>query len=103
MAEHTFEGGSQALADMLTQQIGIETRASILGHIQRGGIASCQDRILATKLSGFAVESLINGKSQVMAGEVNGKLVLTPLSETGLSLKHPSQYLLDLYQKKLAL
>lgn len=103
MAEHTYADGSEALAQMLTQQIGIETRASILGHIQRGGIATCQDRTLATRLSGFAIESLVAGENQVMAGEVNNKLVLTPLAETGLGVKKPNEYLLDLYQKKLAM
>ena len=103
MAEHTFEDGSEALAKLLTQQIGIETRASVLGHIQRGGVASCQDRTLATKLGGFAIDSLLNREANVMAGYVDGKLILTPLNKTGLGEKSPSRYLLDLYQKKLEL
>lgn len=103
VAEHTYEQGSEALAKMLTEQIGIETRASILGHIQRGGIASCQDRTLATKLGGFAVETLINGKHSVMVGEVKGQLTLTDLNKTGLGLKQPNQYLLNLYRQKLAM
>lgn len=103
LAENTYEQGSEALAKMLTEQIGIETRASILGHIQRGGIASCQDRTLATKLGGFSVESLIRGNHSVMVGEVSGELILTPLDKTGLGVKKPSRYLLNLYQKKLAM
>ncbi len=103
LAEHTYEDGSEALAKMLTEQIGIETRASILGHIQRGGIASCQDRILATKLGGFAVESLINGEQAKMVGEVQGQLILTDLAKTGLGVKQPDPYLLNLYRQKLAM
>ncbi len=103
IAENTYEEGSESLAQMLTEQIGIETRASILGHIQRGGIASCQDRTLATKLGGFAVESLLAGKSAVMAGEIKGQLALTPLTKTGAGVKQPNQYLLNLYRKKLAM
>lgn len=103
IAENTYNEGSEALAKMLTQQIGIETRASILGHIQRGGIASCLDRTLATKLGGFAVESLVAGKNAVMAGEVNGKLCLTDLVKTGAGNKQPDVYLMNLYQKKLIL
>lgn len=103
VAENTYPDGSEALAKMLTEQIGIETRASILGHIQRGGIAACQDRVLATKLGGYAVESLLAGKKSMMVGEVKGELKLTPLGQTGLVLKSPNQYLLDLYQRKLAM
>lgn len=103
LAEHTYEDGSEALAKMLTEQIGIETRASILGHIQRGGIASCLDRTLATKLGGFAVESLINGQRSKMVGEVKGQLVLTDLDKTGLGIKQPDPYLLNLYRQKLTM
>lgn len=103
LAEHSYPQGSEALAKMLTEQIGIETRASILGHIQRGGTPVCQDRTLATKLGGFAVEALLKGEKSVMAGSISGRLCLTSLSQTGQKQKRPDPYLLNLYKHKLLL
>ena len=103
IAENTFSEGTEQLAQQLTELSGVEARASILGHMQRGGIASCFDRTLATKMGGFAIESLIAGQTGVMIGEINNQLVLTPFSQTGLGNKKPNQYLLNLYQRKLVL
>lgn len=58
------------------------TRVAVLGHIQRGGSPSAEERILATKLGDFAVASVLAGKSGAMAGERGGKLTLTPFAET---------------------
>ena len=45
-----------------------EVRVSVLGHMQRGGSPSCFDRVLASRMGVHAVESIINGKSNVMVG-----------------------------------
>lgn len=103
LAENTYPDGSEALAKLLSHQIGIDCRATVLGHIQRGGMPSSKDRLLATQLGAFAVESLINGHSGKMAGLMANKLTLTPLSETGLGKKKPDNYLLNLYCNKLEL
>jgi 6-phosphofructokinase 1 len=56
-------------------------RVTILGHIQRGGAPSAQDRILASRLGLAAVEGLIEGRKNVMAGIVNNELVYTDLEK----------------------
>ena len=56
----------------------LDTRMCVLGHIQRGGAPSCADRILASRLGYAAVQALLNGKTQVMAGIVNDEVVFTP-------------------------
>ena len=56
-----------------------EVRVSVLGHMQRGGAPTCFDRVLASRMGVFAVESLIQGKSSVMVGIENNQLKLTPL------------------------
>jgi 6-phosphofructokinase 1 len=56
-----------------------EVRVSVLGHIQRGGSPSCFDRVLASRMGVFAVESLIEGKSNYMVGVQNQKMILSPL------------------------
>jgi 6-phosphofructokinase 1 len=49
--------------------------------MQRGGSPSCFDRVLASRMGVHAVESIINGKSNVMVGIDDSKMILTPLSK----------------------
>ncbi|MEC4114077.1 6-phosphofructokinase [Myroides pelagicus] len=58
-----------------------EVRVSVLGHMQRGGAPSCFDRVLASRLSVKAVESLLEGKSNFMVGLLNDQVALTPLEQ----------------------
>ena len=58
-----------------------EVRVSVLGHMQRGGSPSCFDRVLASRMGVHAVESIMNGKSNVMVGVDDSKMILTPLSQ----------------------
>ena len=58
-----------------------EVRVSVLGHMQRGGAPSCFDRVLASRMGVHAVESLKNGKSNVMVGVMNDQMHLTPLDK----------------------
>jgi len=56
-------------------------RISILGHIQRGGSPSAQDRILGSRLGLAAIEGLLKGEKNVMAGIVNNELVYTSFED----------------------
>jgi 6-phosphofructokinase 1 len=56
-----------------------EVRVSVLGHMQRGGIPSCFDRVLASRLGVKAVESILEGKSNFMVGLIRDQVELTPL------------------------
>lgn len=58
-----------------------ETRVVILGHMQRGGSPSTMDRVLASTLGVAAVEALLRGAKNVMAGVVNKEIVFTPLEK----------------------
>ncbi|HEY0092065.1 MAG TPA: 6-phosphofructokinase [Flavobacterium sp.] len=58
-----------------------DVRVSVLGHMQRGGSPSCFDRVLASRLGVKAVESLLEGKTNFMAGILGDKIVLTPLEQ----------------------
>lgn len=60
----------------------IDTKVTILGHLQRGGAPSCLDRILASELGVAAVEGLLAGKTDLMVGSQNKKLCFTPLIES---------------------
>ena len=58
-----------------------DVRVSVLGHMQRGGSPTCFDRVLASRMGVKAVESLLEGKSNLMVGIRDTKMVLTPLAE----------------------
>ena len=58
-----------------------EVRVSVLGHMQRGGTPSCFDRVLASRMGVFAVESLLEGNSNKMVGIIDETITLTPLKE----------------------
>ena len=58
-----------------------ETRVCILGHIQRGGSPSCEDRLIASHMGYYAVESLLMGRYNVMVGVLNNKINYTPLDK----------------------
>lgn len=61
-------GHSFDLAKEVSADTGLETRVTILGHLQRGGTPSAFDRILASRLGAFAVDLLLKGESSKMAG-----------------------------------
>jgi len=58
-----------------------EVRVSVLGHMQRGGSPSCFDRVLASRMGVKAVETLLDGKSNLMVGVTDNKMILTELDK----------------------
>ena len=58
-----------------------EVRVSVLGHMQRGGTPSCYDRVLASRMGVHAVESIIDGKTNMMVGLMHEKMTLYPLQD----------------------
>jgi 6-phosphofructokinase 1 len=63
------------------RQLGFELRATILGHVQRGGTPTAFDRLLATRLGVTAIESLARGEHGVLVGLVDNHAGTTPLSD----------------------
>ncbi|MDX1332090.1 MAG: 6-phosphofructokinase [Robiginitalea sp.] len=58
-----------------------DVRVSVLGHIQRGGVPTAFDRVLASRMGVKAVESLLEGRSNLMVGIMESEIVLTPIEE----------------------
>ena len=58
-----------------------EVRVSVLGHMQRGGAPSCFDRVLASRMGVYAVETLLEGKSNLMVGIKDDNMILTQLDK----------------------
>lgn len=67
-------GNAYELGKVIQEKTGIETRCTVLGHIQRGGSPSAFDRILASKMGSMAVELLLQGKSNRVIGTRAGEL-----------------------------
>jgi 6-phosphofructokinase 1 len=89
VAEGDQLGGATNVEKYLKEYFGnIDTRISILGHIQRGGSPSCADRILASRTGYAAVMGLLNGQSQQMVGVINNEVCYTPFEEV-VKLKLP--------------
>ena len=79
VAEGDDEGGAYEVARKVEERfIHYKTRVTVLGHIQRGGSPTCNDRVLASTLGYEAVIALLEGNKGVMAGTVAGKIVFTP-------------------------
>ncbi len=58
-----------------------DVRVSVLGHMQRGGAPSCYDRVLASRMGVKAVEALLEGRTNLMVGVRDNKLILTPIDK----------------------
>ena len=57
-----------------------DARVTILGHLQRGGMPSAYDRILASRMGYAAIEALMEGQRNVMIGIKNDEIVYVPIS-----------------------
>ncbi|MDV6377550.1 6-phosphofructokinase [Sporosarcina sp. GW1-11] len=86
------------LADILKKEAGVDTRVSILGHMQRGGSPSARDRVIASQYGARAVDSLIEGKRSVAIGMRNHKVVDYNLEEVFMKREKLDLSLLDLAQ-----
>jgi len=82
VAEGATVGGAMDLKERIEAACGYEVRASILGHMQRGGSPTTRDRVLASRLGYFAVKGILEGEHDVMAGVDKRGTVFVPLQET---------------------
>ena len=75
-------GGAQYYADRLVHEYPeFEARVTILGHLQRGGTPTAQDRILASRLGVAAIEALKDGQRNIMVGVKNDQIVYVPFNK----------------------
>lgn len=74
-------GHSTSMAKRIEAATGVETRATILGYMQRGGSPTARDRMQASMMGAYAVDILCEGKSNRVVGERNGKLMDMDIDE----------------------
>lgn len=84
------------LAEKIEKATGYVTRATVLGHVQRGGVPSAMDRYLATNAGIFAVDQLVAGKGGLYIGMSENKLVARNIEST---LNMPKVDKTEEYQK----
>ena len=78
VAEGDDAGGAFEVAEKVKEHFSYyDTRVVVLGHIQRGGVPTCMDRVLASRMGHAAVEALLEGLSNVMVGQINNEIVHT--------------------------
>lgn len=89
---------AQALIDYFRKepQVEFEIRATILGHVQRGGSPTAFDRLLASRLGAGAVDILLSGTSGVLVGLLGREVGTTPLEVVADTCKPLNLELLDL-------
>jgi len=82
VAEGNKNGNAMMIADKIKMMNPeYDTKVTIIGHLQRGGAPSCQDRVLSARLGYAAVESLLEGKSGVALGVINDEISYTPFED----------------------
>ena len=87
-------GHSTSMAKRIEAATGIETRATILGHLQRGGNPTAKDRVYASIMGAYAVDALMKGKSNCVVAYKHGEYVDYDINEA-LAMKKdidPFQY-----------
>ncbi len=77
VAEGKSKGST--VAETIIQKTGLETRLTVLGYIQRGGIPTAFDRIMAARLGSYAVEILKEGQTDKCVSLKSDKLITVPL------------------------
>jgi 6-phosphofructokinase len=80
-------GSADDICKQIQEKTGLESRTTVLGHIQRGGSPTAKDRILASEFGAHAVQCLIDGKSSRVVGIRDNKVIDLDIDEA-LSMKN---------------
>ena len=86
-------GHSYSMAKRIESATGIETRATILGHMQRGGSPTCKDRVYASMMGALAVDLLVAGKRSRVVGYRHGEFVDFDINEALAMQKNVDPYM----------
>ena len=86
-------GHSSSMARRIEAATGVETRATILGHMQRGGSPTCKDRVYASMMGAYAADLLAEGKTNRVVGYRNGDYVDFDIDEALMMQKNLPDYM----------
>ena len=88
-------GHSTSMARRIEAATGVETRATILGYMQRGGSPPCRDRVYATMMGSMAVDLLCAGKSNRVVGFKHGEFCDFDIDDALAMQKNISNYMIE--------
>jgi len=92
-------GDSYGLAERIEKATGVEARATIIGHIQRGGSPTCKDRVYASVMGTKAVDLLVEGKSNRVVAYKNGEFVDYDIQEALSMTKDLDEYMYQMSRR----
>ncbi len=92
-------GDSYEMAKRIERATEMETRATIVGHIQRGGSPTCKDRVYASTMGAMAVDLLCQGKSNRLVAYKNGQFCDYDIEEALAMTKDLDEYMVQLSRK----
>jgi len=92
-------GASEAMAKRIEAATGVETRATIIGHIQRGGSPTAKDRVYASAMGAKAVELLCAGKANRVVAYKHGEFIDYDIEEALNMKKMPDEFLVSMAKK----
>lgn len=92
-------GDSYEMAKRIEQATGMETRATIVGHIQRGGSPTCKDRVYASTMGAMAVDLLCEGKSNRLVAYKNGQFCDYDIEEALAMKKDLDEYMVQMSKR----
>jgi len=92
-------GNSEAMAKRIEAATGVETRATIIGHIQRGGSPTAKDRVYASAMGAKAVELLCEGKANRVVAYKHGEFIDYDIEEALNMKKMPDEFLVSMAKK----
>lgn len=82
VTEGDITGGAMVMAERVKKEYPqYDVRVTILGHVQRGGSPTANDRILASRMGAAAIDALLDGQRNVMIGIQNDEIVYVPFSK----------------------
>jgi phosphofructokinase-like protein len=95
-----FVGAGNLIGKEIENRLGIETRVTVIGHVQRGGTPTAFDRILGTRFGAAAVEQLAEGNTGFMVALQGSRIGTIPLKEVASRIKQVSPALCHLAKHK---
>jgi 6-phosphofructokinase 1 len=92
-------GNTSEIAQSIRDDLGLDTRVTIIGHIQRGGSPSARDRVMATRMGHRAVEEILAGNTNLVVCYRNSQITTLPIDEALEMKKDLDEYMYRVAQE----
>ena len=89
-------GGAYDIKDIIEEKTGVETKVTILGHVQRGGTPCTFDRLMATQMGNLAVKLIMEEKTGLAIAMKDNKIITVPIDEAVATKRNFREDLYDI-------